>query len=754
MIFLQRKCVTGHGKFQFSGDVNEMSAQMKTIGDREARRPKDWTINIKPSQKEQTPTFVRLFVINRVLKDYLSQLKGDTSDEIINAMRSLTSVVKKPIDQENIFSMLSKLAKHGIKTYMNEHCNYNDTTTHVVDQIFNQLILKKLNKEYGRITTYCMNNNNDYQYQCIVFNTKELMCLIFEYCQFYNDKFPSDVYNCSLVCSHWLYDSFNPNSICHIELEKLICTKSLVIDNPKNSRLWQRMVNVKSLSFNSYGLDNNRYVCMPNDFILSKILMLTNIEKIKIDGLQPWNSSEFLRIVVAIMQQCSKNIKDFHIHVYDNHYTPTCDMPPLKLLNAEKIFMKMSPFYFYIIWSNKCKQLLFHDISDSDDKWIKFMIDNCDCSGIEYLEFVEARFWCTLIENSKILIPKWIEKFSNLKRISIHFFQSNYVEFVTFWQYLNKFIRKQNVYVTLELKGFGERHCCGTFKAVDENRLKIDSIRMRISPDVAEMMCTMMVGMGMNIHQLNLQHIFIWSDWRPEGITRLEIFVKRLNELVSMHIEINKTIDDDATKNKSIIKQGVTETVEEKATENKNEEKKDTEVEMNRSKKIDIKHLLINCKTFMPRLEVISIYHLFLPSELSIVNRIVLQLFEFVNQLKRQIYICATFYLESSNGEEDSLNIPLLLKAFKQFCQSMLDCMEQEFVIPFNVELEFENTQDFGDMIFEMKQILSTFSEKVTLIKYKQPQTNENYTSSPIPIFCGTVRHEINEFSFQFGNCN
>ena len=753
----------------------------------EERRPKTWSIDIKPSEKNQTPTFIRLFVINRVLQNYLSQHKTNISDDNVNvnAIRSLISGFNNSKDQENAFCVLSKLVKHGIKTYMNEHCNYNDTTTHVIDQIFDKLILKKLNQEYDHVTTYSMNHDNnindndDYYYQCTVFNTKDLMCMIFQYCQIYNRNVLSDGYNCSLVRSHWLYYSFNPNSTYHVALDQLMCKRSLMIDNPRNARLWQRMVNVKSASFNSFARPNEPHE--PDDFILSKVLMLTNIEKVMINSLRPWPNSEHLSIIVALMQQCSMKIKDFYIRVYDRQGFPPCAMPPLKLLNAEKIGIRMHDLYFYIIWSNKCKRLSFHDVVIDNDNWINFMIDNCDCSGVEHLKFVNAQFWWGLIDNQEIIVPNFIKTFTNLEQISIEFFQSKYQQFLEFWHCLNVLVCKQNVYVTLELRGFSDKNCHEILQAVEKNRLKIDSIRMEITMSEAKIMCNMMVGIGMNNNQLNLEHIYICSLWNGEGIKALEIFIKRLNELVSIHATISKEIlmktehekqndkQMDANNYKMVDEK---KTIANKLNNKKKEQTKDNQKNIDQSQESkennqseggknanidDIKHLLIHCKMFMPRLKVISINQLFLPLELSFVNEIILKLFEFVHQLKRQMYIDATFYvsrLDNSFIGEYCHKLPLVLKEFKKFCQSMLDALEQEFVIPFNVELQFPSTDQFTGMVDEMKQILSTFSEKIKLIQYKQPhQENEHFIASSMPIFCSTVKHRIHKYSFQFGNC-
>ena len=150
----------------------------------------------------------------------------------------------------------------------------------------------------------------------------------------------------------------------------------------------------------------------------------------------------------------------------------------------------MPNLYFYIIWSNKCKELSFHDILIDDDNWINFMIDNCDCSGVEYLKFILAQFRWELIDNNEIIVPKFINKFTNLKKISIDIFHRVYKDFLKFWQCLNVFVceKKETIYVALELKSFNAKDCREILRCVEKDRLKIDSIQAEISSCGAEMM--------------------------------------------------------------------------------------------------------------------------------------------------------------------------------------------------------------------------------------------------------------------------
>ena len=70
--------------------------------------------------------------------------------------------------------------------------------------------------EYNKLTTCVCNsnsNNNNYNdYKCQVFNSRDLMCKIFHYL-YYSFEFDGDLFECSLVNSHWLYHAWDINCI-------------------------------------------------------------------------------------------------------------------------------------------------------------------------------------------------------------------------------------------------------------------------------------------------------------------------------------------------------------------------------------------------------------------------------------------------------------------------------------------------------------------------------------------------------------
>ena len=125
----------------------------------------------------------------------------------------------------NLISLFNdgiNIKKH-MKNYYNE-MEHAET----IEIIFNKIIIKQFASEYERIAK-CVNTH---QNQGIVFNTDDLMCAILGYLEYNHDtdRIDGDLFACILVCSHWLYHVWNPNSIYYLCLDSLMdntlqCTK-------------------------------------------------------------------------------------------------------------------------------------------------------------------------------------------------------------------------------------------------------------------------------------------------------------------------------------------------------------------------------------------------------------------------------------------------------------------------------------------------------------------------------------------------
>ena len=199
------------------------------------------------------------------------------------------------------------------------------------------------------------------------------------------------------------------------------------------SKIWQRVVNARSVIV-EYPMSH----IVPGKYLLSQILMLGNIEHIQCN-LFP----DDILIVKAIMQQCKNNIKscDFLIK---SHKTDI--LSPLALLNAKKI--RMNSLYFYIIWSHKCEKLYLNNIQRIDNKWCKFVIDNCDCSGVAELTLDRIQFDSKI--DKVLILAKFAQQFKNVTKVNILFRnEKEFEKILLFWQLLESVIDTNDVIVTL-----------------------------------------------------------------------------------------------------------------------------------------------------------------------------------------------------------------------------------------------------------------------------------------------------------------
>ena len=181
----------------------------------------DWNkpIDLLPVNILKMPSFVRLFVIHRVLNNANYNSNDSINIDTVVSESTLNKALHSSAQQ-----ILSQLMKHGIKDYMNKHYKEKNQAN-TIEIIFNQIILKQFTKEYQNVTLYPTvtiagnttesSDENKTNYQNLLFNTTDIMCSMFQYFSDFNDnnEYIGDLSNCSLVCSQWFYHAFNPNSI-------------------------------------------------------------------------------------------------------------------------------------------------------------------------------------------------------------------------------------------------------------------------------------------------------------------------------------------------------------------------------------------------------------------------------------------------------------------------------------------------------------------------------------------------------------
>ena len=207
------------------------------------RECKDFWIDTDKSCNDKTvdssnlkvPSFIRLFVIRRIIRNSIDY--GTSTGTQIKNLVNVHFAKEDTAIVLQAYNILLRLVQDGLKTYMSKWYNETKDST-IIEMIFNKIILVKFEKEYNQLITF--DNGNIYNhYQNLVFNTNDLMCKIFEYFEI-----DEDLSNCSysFVNSHWLYHSWNINSIYFVELNSLIrqTMKHTQNDNNAALRMWQR----------------------------------------------------------------------------------------------------------------------------------------------------------------------------------------------------------------------------------------------------------------------------------------------------------------------------------------------------------------------------------------------------------------------------------------------------------------------------------------------------------------------------------
>ena len=86
-------------------------------------------------------------------------------------------------------NIISKVSSCDIRSYLAQ-CNNEKQQIHVIEMIFNKVILIKFASEYQELITYNGNNEQQKQYyQNKLFNTHDLMCLVFSYLTFTSEGY-------------------------------------------------------------------------------------------------------------------------------------------------------------------------------------------------------------------------------------------------------------------------------------------------------------------------------------------------------------------------------------------------------------------------------------------------------------------------------------------------------------------------------------------------------------------------------------
>ena len=512
----------------------------------------DWSMNVQPPDKVVVPSFIRLFMFARILKQ---------CNVSVDQIKQMVTTIHDLKQQQVACDILTRLRNNGIKKYMAKWFNEKEQMK-VIEVIFSRIILTQFEKEYHAIITYKAKNGTDTRsgagksqyYQTLVFNTHDLMCFIFQFMSIWQN-FIGDLINCGLVNSNWLYQSWNPNSLYHLTLHQLMTNTAALMRNKKAytkhkskksyydrilSSKWQRIVNVKSVRIVLYQSD--KFNKLQLEYLLEKMCMLRSVVDIAL-----FLHHNYIALLKQLVYYNKEKIGKYFVRIRDTQAQNM--LKPLELANGKDIFV--STMYYNIMWSHRC-QILRLNISKINENWIKYVIENCDCSGIHTI-ILENISFCSLLnpdlKSIQFLFNKFAQKFENLQNLTLKHDSTKtnkiaIVNVVLLLRCLSCIIKKNNTHVSLYLfLSFGD--CDKLGKMIHDTGIKIAQLalrRIKVSEESFTIDCLKPVII--NNQQLEYLRIEGWvSDERAAQTWILDLLLTMEKEEEKSHLSSLKMIN-------------------------------------------------------------------------------------------------------------------------------------------------------------------------------------------------------------------
>ena len=498
--------------------------------------------NIKVQSVHVTvPSFLRLFVMRRILHH---------CNMSVDQIKQMVTVINDLNHQQIAQDILTQLINDGIKQYMKKWFNEKEQRE-IIEIIFIKIILKRFEKEYRNIVTYnCQ--RNDY-YQRLVFNSDDLMCLIFQFVEL-NEMFNGDLINCSLVNSHWLYQSWNPNSVHHCCLTTMIKntianTSNMNVSKKWNnldrilSSKWQRVVKVKSLTITLYHVDN--WERLQLEYLMEKISTLRNVVNLSLDIFDT-----YVAILKGLVYYNKKNIEKYLVLIRGcNISTRNNKFKTLELMNAQNIYI--SNMYYYIKWSYKCKILKLR-LEHIGESWIKYVIDNCDCSGVQTLIMQYISF----SESTQLLLNKFCQKFKNLQSLNITLEEkiTNMGLILSLLRCLSPIMKENNAMLVLQIyASFPDRD--ELVKTIQDTEIKVGRLIIVIDEEKSIDCFKPILLKNSKLEYLKLNTWFYFDDTMQEYLLNMDMLGDHRQNLPLLSLKMIDINDIDSNTSMSTINQ-------------------------------------------------------------------------------------------------------------------------------------------------------------------------------------------------------
>ena len=438
-------------------------------------RKDDWDIGEKNNMNEEevkieAPSFVRLFVIRRVIKNYVQNcnIKEKTAK-----IEKLTCVFAKNTETKSmVFDIVTRLVNHGIRKYMNKWYQ-DEKQPNIIEMIFKNIILTQFKKEYNTLMTYVANDRN----MMLVFNSSDLMCEIFQYLD-YGMRFDGDLVRCSLVNSHWLYNAWNLNSIYFVDLTSFMdSTLYNQINMGVVIRMLQRFIHARHIFIDNVG---SNAIVSSDKRVLNGLMMFGRLKKVDFSSDNEYKDVALLK---ALMWKCCQKIEWCNIAFYET--TLENQLSPLTLTNASHI--EICDLYFYRVWTDKCKSLVLY-MKNVSQTWYQYVVKHCHCSNVKYLELILLRYDDDKEANDDMgmVLLRFAAKFTSLDKLKVEFRKNFDKNMLVLWQLVQGTINKNNgcveVAIDRTLDKFSNQEATFLNNTIQKQDLKMDSL-VTVYPD-------------------------------------------------------------------------------------------------------------------------------------------------------------------------------------------------------------------------------------------------------------------------------
>ena len=408
-----------------------------------------------------TTSFAQLFIIKRILAKN-------------PRFQNVSILFDKSEKDEQGMAIIASLCKMRLKQYLEQE--YKEDQRSAITLLFNKIV-SMYPAEYQSVLAFHDHKEKTRVYERKLFNQLYLVPQIFQHLDL------SELNNCCLVNSIWMYHGYNINSIYswnsldwHRFYERSKTDGSKQKQIPGHQRFCQRLINCKKIVH----LGWTQKTDIPKLFVdLYKSLNIQNLRwvDVELSAYQTDNEKE----IVDIVCENTRKLEFFSCGVITSMLIQNerCDalsknIKPIYLDNAKHV--EIIGLLLPIVVTNKCEKLKLRCVEEIHENWVKHVIDNSDLTRVNTLvlekfgfelneQLLPRRFVDIVgertreIKVSSKMIDAFAHKFINLKYLEIGrgvSYRDTIGDTLLFWKSLQPIISKNDTVIQLNL---GSTYC-------------------------------------------------------------------------------------------------------------------------------------------------------------------------------------------------------------------------------------------------------------------------------------------------------